>query len=86
MRTIDITPTRDEEARILAWALGNVGSTVMVLKDYWAPTEDEHVRIRGAYALFDSFIKLAREADMNATPAEKRKWARAALKKHGFSI
>ena len=84
MRTIDITPTRDEHTRILAYVLCNVGSLPMVLADYWEPTEDEHERIRNAYSVYDRFIELAEFAEYAPTSAEKRKWARVSLKRYGF--
>jgi hypothetical protein len=84
IRTIDITPSPEEVTRIYAWILGHQGSTPMVLADYWAPTEDESVRIREAYAIYKGFMDLADKAHMNATASDKKKWARAALKKHGF--
>ena len=85
IRTIDVTPTAEEATRIYAYVLSNVSSLPMVLKDYWEPTADEGQRIRDAYNLFDEFVKLAQRADMTVTATEKRKWARAALKKHGFT-
>jgi hypothetical protein len=84
VKTIDITPTREEATRIYAYVLCQVASVPMVLKDYWNPTEDEAERIRDAYSIYDRYLKLIEYADYKATDAERRKWAKASLKKRGF--
>ena len=84
MKTIDITPTREEATRIYAWVLCHTASVPMVLKDYWNPTEDEAERIRDAYSIYNAFMDLANKAHMNATASDKKKWSLAALKKYGF--
>ena len=84
VKTIDITPTVEEATRIYAYVFSNVSFLPVVLKDYWAPTEDEAVRIRDAWTLYSKYLELSVESDYTPTNGDKRKWSRIALKKHGF--